>query len=77
MIQRYVRRAIALWEQWRFDKTRTNRSRSLRRAVPALVALDTRQAVLRSQHRSGAKALASERKRLVTERLRSELGLAS
>ncbi len=66
MMHTIIRRTVNAWVAWRARI-------SLRRAVPALVALDTREAILRSQHRSGAKAAALERKRLVTERLRMEL----
>jgi len=72
MIPRYIRRALAAWQQWRFEKGRSSRQGSLRRAIPALVALDARKNVLARQHRSGGRAIAVERKRLVTERLRRE-----
>lgn len=68
-MRQLVRHAVTTWMLWRAH-------RRIRRAIPELVALDARQADVRSQHRSGAKAVASERKKLVTERLRDELGLA-
>jgi hypothetical protein len=74
MIPRYVARAIRAWQEWRFEHGRANRARSLRSAIPALVGLDTKKAVLARQHRSGGRQIALERKRLVTERLRAELG---
>jgi hypothetical protein len=74
MIPRYVARAIRAWQQWRFEHGRANRARSLRTVVPALAVLDQRGAEKRRQHRSGGRQIALERKRLVTERLRMELG---
>lgn len=71
-----IRRAIARWHQWRFDRARQDRHRSLRKAVPALAALDSRDAEARRQHRSGARHIAAERKRLVTARLMQEMGMA-
>jgi hypothetical protein len=62
----YIRRAVTTWMLWRAR-------RSLRTAVPALVGLDTKKAVLARQHRSGGREIALERKRLVTERLRMEI----
>ena len=63
-----VWKAITAWMLWRAQAR-------LRRAIPALVALDTAQAETRRQHRSGAREIALQRKRLVTERLRMELGV--
>lgn len=68
-IPSYIRRAINSWIAW---KAR----RSLRKAVPALVALDSREAETRRLHKAGARELASQRQRLVTERLRMEMGRA-
>ena len=64
----YVRRAITAWMLWRAH-------RSLRRAVPALVALDIARAKKARQHKPGGREIDKERRRLVTERLRMELGL--
>lgn len=67
-MRRIVWNTVTAWMLWRAR-------RRLRRAVPELAALDTAQAETRRQHRSGAREIASERKRLVTERLRLELGI--
>jgi hypothetical protein len=61
--------AVNSWLLWRAR-------RKLRNAVPALVALDAAERDARRLHRSGAREIASERKRLVTERLRLEMGRA-
>lgn len=66
-MRRLIWHSVTAWMLWRAR-------RRLRRAVPALAALDTAQADARRQHRSGVREIASERKRLVTERLRLELG---
>ena len=64
-MRRIVWNVVTSWMLWRAR-------RRLRRAVPALAALDTAQAEQRRLHRSGVRKIASERKRLVTERLRIE-----
>lgn len=63
----YVRRAITAWVLWRAH-------RSIRKAVPALGALDIARAEKARRHRSGAREIDMQRRRLVTERLRMEMG---
>lgn len=72
----YVRRALALWQQWRFEQRRSNRARSIRKAVPALAALDMARDEIARQHKPGARAIDMRKRRIVTERLMHELGRA-
>lgn len=62
------RKAITAWVLWRAR-------RRVHGVIPALAALDQRRAVLSRRHVAGAKAIDAERTRLVTERLRMEVGL--
>ena len=65
----YIRRAVNAWIAWRAH-------RSLARAIPALVALDSAERENCRRHRSGVREIASQRRALVTERLMHELGRA-
>ena len=76
MIPRYVVRAIRAWQQWRFEHGREDRLRSLRRAVPALAALDSQRAQIARKHAPGARQIDKRKRALVTERLMHELGRA-
>lgn len=75
MIPRYVRRAIRFWSEWRFKKQRTDRRRKLVEAVPEFAALSAKRDVIARQHRSGARAIDMQKRRVMTERLRAELGM--
>lgn len=68
MIPRLIRRTVTAWMLWRAH-------RSLRRAVPALAALDSQRAQIARQHAPGARQIDMRKRALVTERLREELGL--
>lgn len=68
-VQSYIRRAFNAWVLWRAH-------RSLRRAVPALVALDMAREANARRHKAGARRVDAERRRLVTEQLMRELGRA-
>ena len=68
MIAPYIRRTLNAWFARRAR-------RALRKAVPQLAALDMRRTEIARAHRAGAKRIDAERKRLVTERLRHELGM--
>lgn len=61
--------AVNAWMLWRAR-------RKLRKAVPALAALDIAEREKRRQHARGCREIALQRKGLVTERLRVELGRA-
>lgn len=65
---RVIRRWLAPYTKWRAH-------RALVRAIPQMAALDQKRADLSRHHRAGARAIDAERKRLVTERLRLELGM--
>lgn len=67
MIPTYVRRAIRSWTAWRARQR-------LLRAVPELRDLDRRQCEITRQHRAGARAIAVQRRRVMTERLAAETG---
>ena len=68
MIPRYGRRALLAWTLWRAH-------RRLRTAIPALAALDAQRDEKARQHRSGARAINMKKRRVMTERLRAELGM--
>jgi len=67
MVTRSIARALHRWLAWRAQ-------RRLYAAIPSLRDLDARQAALAGQHRPGARAIANEKRRLVTERLALECG---
>lgn len=64
-----VRRTVNAWVLWKAH-------RSLRRALPALAALDTARSEIARRHRSGARAIDMRKRELVTARLMRELGRA-
>lgn len=69
MMHRLIRRAVTSWILWQAQ-------RRLRNAVPALAALDAERAEIASRHKAGSRAIDMRKRRLVTERLRTELGRA-
>jgi hypothetical protein len=64
-----IRRAVTAWVLWRAHIR-------VRKAVPALAALDMARDEIARQHRPGARAIDVRKRRIVTERLRTELGRA-
>lgn len=66
-MRRLVWHTVTAWMLWR-ARTR------LRKAVPALVALDTKRHKIARGHRSGARLIDAQRQALVTEQLMREMG---
>lgn len=66
-MHRLIRRTVTAWVLWRAQAR-------LRKAVPALVALDTRRMEIARQHKTGGRRIDAERQALVTERLMMEMG---
>lgn len=69
MMRRIIWHAVTEWMLWRAR-------RRLRKAVPALAALDTARSELARRHAAGARAIDMRKRAVMTERLREELGRA-
>ena len=67
IVPAYVRRAFQAWAAWRARQR-------LYTAVPHLRELDRRQAEDRRRHKAGSRAIAAEKRRVMTERLQIESG---
>lgn len=70
-----VRRAWAFWQQWRFERRRADRARSLRKAVPVLAVLSAKREQIARQRKAGCKWIDMQMRDAVTERLRREMGM--